>query len=409
VFSQHILFRPSYTIYSLAVQSICLFDLFSPIVFFQSYVNPKDYDVIRFWIRGVHPQLLRVLPTADKATSCGGTGSGALRRTSSFISCLFSTLKQVGGRITHWNKRLLSRFLGSVGSPKYAFPCKPTDPCFTNVLLAVRRKQDNRLHLKFFEHVPASKPSSRSTYTDNLVYLLPELRFRPLTTSGRLLVSASLFTALSCLGLVAPLAWLLTSNPDLVIAWSVAASMGAGATTSLVWSRYWRAQARMAVWFKLLHFDCGRSSGSQAVNTMLQLARDEEYKAALIAYALMLRPTEAGSPLNPVQLGVRAESWIAKRLSPQHHLSVSSATFPYQNVDNIVVPLFAGGSGPLFDLTFEPKRPLELLKHLDLVRGTLSEPRALPLAVAASSLRDENDRLTPLWILDPLVEDETTC
>ncbi|KAF6767682.1 hypothetical protein AHF37_10905 [Paragonimus kellicotti] len=221
-----------------------------------SYVNPKDYDVIRFWIRGVHPQLLRVLPTASETTACGDTGSGALRRTSSYISCLFRTLKQVGGRITYGSKRLLSRLLGSAGGRKYAFSCKPTDPFFTNVLLAVRRKQDNRLHLKFFEHVPASKSSSRSTYTDNLVYLLPELRFRPLTTSGRLIVSASLFTALGCLGLVAPLAWLLTSNPDLVIAWSVAASAGAGATTSLVWARYWRAQAHMAEWFKLLVSMC---------------------------------------------------------------------------------------------------------------------------------------------------------
>ncbi|KAF6770845.1 hypothetical protein AHF37_11065, partial [Paragonimus kellicotti] len=147
--------------------------------------------------------------------------------------------------------------------------------------------------IPFCQHVPASKSSSRSTYTDNLVYLLPELRFRPLTTSGRLIVSASLFTALGCLGLVAPLAWLLTSNPDLVIAWSVAASAGAGATTSLVWARYWRAQAHMAEWFKLLHFDCGHSSGSQAVNTVLQLARDEEYKAALIAYGRLYKHGDA--------------------------------------------------------------------------------------------------------------------
>ncbi|KAF5406356.1 hypothetical protein PHET_00099 [Paragonimus heterotremus] len=139
-----------------------------------SYVNPKDYDVIRFWVRGVHPQLLRVLPTASETTACADTSSGALRRTSSFVSCVFSSLKQVGSRITHESKRLLCRLLGSAVGPKYTFPCKPTDPIFTNVLLAVRRKQDNRLHLKFFEYVPASKSSSRSTYTDNLVYLLPE-------------------------------------------------------------------------------------------------------------------------------------------------------------------------------------------------------------------------------------------
>lgn len=303
-----------------------------------SYIQPKDYDVLRFWVRGVHPCCMESNPTASPAPPT----TSFVSRATGWLSKSVHAMKHLRQTVKGLSKSSLSHLLriGSLRSNRSV--CGSNKLCFADVLMSMHRKDEKSLRIKFFHYVPASKSSGGNFPTDNLSYLLPHLRYLPLTVGGRVLLLSSALTAIGCLGLVAPLAWLLTVNPDLVIAWSITATAAAGGTASLVWARYWRGQAQLEDWIKQMHYQCGSLSGVYAVNNLVSLAREEEYKAALLTYALLLRPTEDGCPLSPVQLGIRAESWLAKRLQPQSHISTMSS----------LTTSFTGGSGPLFDLYF---------------------------------------------------------
>ncbi|CAL8103652.1 unnamed protein product [Calicophoron daubneyi] len=370
-----------------------------------TYVEPKDYEVMHFWIRGVHPYQLQQSPFLPPLPST--SGAGLLERLVRRKNCLLSWwAKSTGQKKSSIKQDLLNRLTKffRLGNSLNLEPIySERDMCFGKVLMAVRLKQSDHLRLKMFDNLPTSNLSGSSSLTDSLSYLLPELRFRPLTKGGRAVLLASSATAVGCLGLIAPLAWLFKSSPDVVIAWSFAATAAAVATASIVWSRYWRAQAKLTNRLKQLHYACGNNSGSSSLNVLLQLAREEEFKAALLAYALLLRPSEAGLPISPVQLGVRVESWIAKRLSPTQHLALSPSFKAPESVD------FTGGSGPLFDLMFNTDRPLDLLRRMDLVRGSKSNPTTLPLPVAATAIQDDSGKtggLNRLWLLDPLVVEQ---
>ena len=82
------------------------------------------------------------------------------------------------------------------------------------------------------------------------------------------------------------------------------------------------------------------------------------------------------------QLEIRAESWIAKRLSPYSHISlpassearstdtVSSSFFRrFTSKKSATKDVFEGGSGPSFDLQFDARPALALLQQMGLVRG----------------------------------------
>ncbi|TGZ59015.1 hypothetical protein CRM22_009318 [Opisthorchis felineus] len=365
------------------------------------YIDPLDYDVIRFWVRGIHPRGMKTVPVMQKQDFADDTSGGAVNRLSSSYSRIVFATERMIRRVRQFRKSPLTRFIRSLAQPRLEPTSSPDDPCFSNVFMAAKRKQDTHLQLKLFDDVPVPKLSGKSTYVDNLAYLLPDVRFQALTPVGRMIVVVSSATALGCIGVVTPLAWLLTANPDLVIAWSLAATAGAAATASLVWARYWRARARLGHWLKMLHYQCGQTTGSRAVNSVLKLAQEEEFKAALLTYALLLRPSEAGPAINPTQVGIRAESWIAKRLSPKLHIPLPSSL-------SKAASSFTGGSGPLFDLVFDAERPIETLRRLDLVRGASTDPRVRPLHEALISIQDEFDprtvNLSSLWIVDPLAD-----
>lgn len=98
--------------------------------------------------------------------------------------------------------------------------------------------------------------------------------------------------------------------------------------------------------------------------------------------------------LNRTQLEIRAESWIAKRLSPTAHIGLPSHSddgrsawifsrfWPLYSkkreagisLSHPTIPSdFTGGSGPLFDLQFDAGPALQMLRQLDLVRGSDDE------------------------------------
>lgn len=83
-----------------------------------------------------------------------------------------------------------------------------------------------------------------------------------MSKSSRSAILLSTTTAVCCLGVISPIAWLFNSNNyDLVLAWSMAATSCAITTLSIVWVRYWRAQTNLAnnlkymvsCYFKCLH------------------------------------------------------------------------------------------------------------------------------------------------------------
>lgn len=133
------------------------------------------------------------------------------------------------------------------------------------------------LHLPVFvrlsvpvQNVPTASLAHGSDFTDNLGYLLPRLHFRALSRGGRVLLVASAGTAAGCLGLVAPLSYMLTAQPEAVVAWSVATAAGAGLTTAAVWSTYWRAQSKVASWLRDMVSLC---DGAAAASWVLSRTR----------------------------------------------------------------------------------------------------------------------------------------
>nr|VZI36549.1 unnamed protein product [Spirometra erinaceieuropaei] len=133
---------------------------------------------------------------------------------------------------------------------------------------------------------------------------------------------------------------------------------------------------------------CDFNSGSFALAHLLGLSQAELLKSSLLVYSLLLQATSDGAPLNRSQLEIRIESWVAQRLSPRTHQSLpatSSATASGLGLSRFAKN-FTGGSGPLFDLTFDAQPALAFLRKLDLVRGSDERLEAvLPNVLTRSS------------------------
>ncbi|CAH8586710.1 unnamed protein product [Heterobilharzia americana] len=350
-----------------------------------AFVDPDDYDVLRFWIRGFHPNFNAGAACSTIFTSKQSTSSD---------NESVSTFSKLSVRVSHLVGILIKSIKRSYSPNIYGYESvdsvigKSDGFYFGRVLMCVRRKNSDNLDLKLFENVPVTGVVRNSNFADNLLYLLPNLRTVPLSQSARFVILMSTATAAGCLGVITPIAWLFDSNYDLVLAWSIAASASAASILCLVWARYWRAQTNLANNLRYMQYLCCQASGLLSINILLKLAKEQEFKAALLTYALLLRPTESNTSLSPMQLGLRAESWIAKRLSPQLHVSLpSSIGAPIEN--HPPDSRFSGGSGPLFDLSFDAERSLIILRRLDLVRGSESSPSAVHPATA--SLEVPND------------------
>nr|CAH8864066.1 unnamed protein product [Trichobilharzia regenti] len=366
-----------------------------------AYVDPNDYDVLRFWIRGFHPDF-----NASPACSTVFNSKIPISNRENKFNAI-NKLSTYTSRFVSMLKRSIKR---SYSPNVYGYESVDTLTTdsdgfyFGRVLMCVRRKNSNNLDLKLFENVPVTGIIRNSNFANNLLYLLPNLRTIPLSKSARFVILMSTATAAGCLGVISPIAWLFDLNPDLVLAWSMAVTASAGATLCLVWARYWRAQTNLANNLKYMQYLCCQSSGLQSINILLKLAHEQEFKAALLTYALLLRPTESNTPLNPMQLGLSAESWIAKRLSPQSHVSLPpSIGLPI--VNDAQDSRFSGGSGPLFDLSFNEDRSLQILRRLDLVRGPKSSPSAVHPATASLEIPSDISNsigLNRLWVIDPL-------
>lgn len=107
-------------------------------------------------------------------------------------------------------------------------------------------------------------------------------------------------------------------------------------------------------------------------------------------------------------MGFRAESWIAKHLSPQSHISLPSSIGAPIKGDSLDSQ-FNGGSGPLFDLSFDANRSLQILRRLDLVRGSESSPNAVSPDTASVDIPNDglsnSIGLDRLWVTDPLFKE----
>ncbi|CAH8623004.1 hypothetical protein MS3_00008462 [Schistosoma haematobium] len=372
-----------------------------------AYVDPDDYDVLRFWIRGFHPNF-NATPACSTISNLTDSISTHHERKQSTFKKVFIRVSQLFNILERSIKRSYSPNIHGYESVD-SFTTKSDLFYFSRVLMCVRRKNSHNLDLKLFENVPVTGIVRNSTFADNLLYLLPNLRTIPLSKSSRSAILLSTTTAVCCLGVISPIAWLFNSNNyDLVLAWSMAATSCAITTLSIVWVRYWRAQTNLANNLKYMQYLCCQSSGLQSINTLLKLAHEQEFKAALLTYALLLRPTDSNTALTPVQLGFRAESWIAKHLSPQSHISLPSSIGAPITGDSLN-SRFNGGSGPLFDLSFDANRSLQILRRLDLVRGSESSPNAVSPDTASVDIPNDglsnSIGLDRLWVTDPLFKE----
>ncbi|VDN96558.1 unnamed protein product [Rodentolepis nana] len=337
----------------------------------KTYVDPADYDVLRVWTRGLHPSSLYHLDRSlkqrpiDQLSSPPPPPREGDKPTKTFTSRVAS--------LNRWLERLTS-----LVGPK-PLSLVPSDYlCYNHVLLAYRLKGDNSLCLRMLKHVPVSPTASGNLFAEGVVDMLPVHRFVGLSESARTTVVVA--GALAGVGLVilTPLTLLLASTSataEVVLAWSLAMATTTGAIGALAALRYWKARADWSERLRKLTLVCEFNSGGFALAHFLGLAQAELFKSALLVYALLLQPSECKLPLKRSQLEIRAESWIAKRLSPHSHISLPAST--EESSSSLMSRLrqnaegtFNGGSGPYFDLQFDAGPALAILREMGLVRGS---------------------------------------
>nr|CDS25630.1 expressed conserved protein [Hymenolepis microstoma] len=340
----------------------------------KTYVDPADYDVLRVWTRGLHPSSLYHLDRSlkqrpvDQLSFPPREGDKPIKTLSSRVASL-----------NHWLERLTS-----LVGPK-PLSLVPSDYlCYNHVLLAYRLKGDNSLCLRMLKHVPVSPTASGNLFAEGVVDMLPVHRFVGLSESARTTVVVA--GALAGVGLVilTPLTLILASTSltaEIVLAWSLAMATTTGAVGALAALRYWKARADWSERLRKLTLVCEFNSGGFALAHFLGLAQAELFKSALLTYALLLQPSGCKLPLKRSQLEIRAESWIAKRLSPHSHISLPASTEEpppslmsrlRQNKGKTMnaEETFNGGSGPYFDLQFDAGPALAILREMGLVRGS---------------------------------------
>ncbi|VDM17490.1 unnamed protein product [Hydatigera taeniaeformis] len=357
----------------------------------KTYVDPADYDVLRVWTRGLHPACMYPLDRSSKRrpveamTTSAVSGQGQ----DNYILSL---------------KRWSERIINLVG-PK-AMSLVPSDHlCFNQVLIAYRLKGDSALCLRMLKHVPVSPTAIGNAFAEGVIDVLPTHRFVGLSQGARGLVVATGVVAAVGLGILTPLAFLLTgigsATSEAILAWCLCAATTAGGITSLVALRYWKARAEWSERLRKLSLVCESNSGGFALAHFLGLGQAELFKSALLVYALLLQPSECKTPLKRSQLEVRIESWVASRLSPHGHISLPASTEARPSFlhrfrfggksSNSTEDAFTGGSGPSFDLQFDASLALILLRRLDLVRGSDEEGLEVmtmrPLSVSDSGRR----------------------
>ncbi|KAH9278248.1 hypothetical protein ECG_09005 [Echinococcus granulosus] len=366
----------------------------------KTYVDPADYEVLRVWTRGLHPACMYPLDRSLKRRPVEATTTSTVTDGS-----ITDSSKHQGNRIASL-KRWVERLINLVG-PK-AMSLVPADHlCYNHVLLAYHLKGDNALCLRMLKHVPVSPAASGNAFAEGVVDVLPVHRFEGLSQGARGLVVATGAVAAVGLGLLTPLAFLLTgigsATSEAILAWCLCAATTAGGTTALVALRYWKARAEWSERLRKLSLVCESSSGRFALAHFLGLAQAELFKSALLVYALLLQPSECKTPLKRSQLEIRAESWVAKRLSPHSHISLPASTearvsFLHRlrrggGSSITTEEAFTGGSGPSFDLQFDAGPALALLRHLGLVRGSDEEGLEVttmrPLGVDCSGRRKQ--------------------
>ncbi|KAL7056054.1 hypothetical protein AAHC03_020952 [Spirometra sp. Aus1] len=332
----------------------------------KTYVDPSDYDVLRVWTRGLHPS--RMYPI-DRSLSQPSTTEPS---------------RSLGvPSVQRWLSRLTSLI-----TPKAIAPVPKEQLCYGHVLIVFRLKEDDRLCLRMLKHVPVSAKASGNLFAEGIVDLLPQHRFLSLSHLSQSLVLGSTAVGAVSLLLVTPIAFLVSSSPELVLAWSVSAASIAATTAACTWLRHWKLRADWSERLRVLTLACDFNSGSFALAHLLGLSQAELLKSSLLVYSLLLQATSDGAPLNRSQLEIRIESWVAQRLSPRTHQGLpatSSATASGLGLSRFAKN-FTGGSGPLFDLTFDSQPALAFLRKLDLVRGSDERLEAvLPNVLTRSS------------------------
>ncbi|VDD83346.1 unnamed protein product [Mesocestoides corti] len=333
----------------------------------KTYVDPADYEVLRVWTRGLHPACMYPIDRSLKSRPSA------------------TEIPSKNDTVNKWINRLTN-----ILTPK-ALPVVPKDDlCYGHVLVAYRLKGDSVLHLRMMKHVPVSPTAGNSHFAEGVIDILPEHRFVGLSQAATRVVLASASMAVAGLCVLTPIAYLMgggLGDPELILSWSFSAACTAGITAALVSLRYWKARADWSERLRKLSLNCEFNSGTFALAHLLGLVQSELFKSSLLVYALLLKPSafwragtiEGGAPLKRSQLEIRAESWIAKRLSPHSHINLpASAEKPSirrraPSTSPIGAEEFNGGSGPFFDLQFDAGPALQLLRQLCFVRGTDEE------------------------------------
>ncbi|KAM7534493.1 hypothetical protein Aperf_G00000115415 [Anoplocephala perfoliata] len=341
----------------------------------KTYVDPADYDVLRIWTRGLHPASLYPLNRSLKQRPMDSVSTPNKEDNN-------STLRSRLASLNRWLERLTS-----LVGPKPLPLVPPGYLCYGHVLLAYRLKGDNSLCLRMLKHVPVSPTASGNLFAEGVIDVLPAHRFVGLSESARSTVVVAGALAAVGLGVLTPLTILLASTSataEVVLAWSLAMATTTGAVGAIAALRYWKARADWSERLRKLTLVCELSSGGFALAHFLGLAQAELFKSALLCYALLLQPSECKSPLKRSQLEIRAESWIAARLSPHTHINLPASSeassslmsrFRRGKEHGIVntEEVFNGGSGPYFDLQFDAGPALTILREIGLIRGSDEE------------------------------------
>lgn len=102
--------------------------------------------------------------------------------------------------------------------------------------------------MKFFtllQHVPVSSSADGNLFAEGIIDILPEHRHMGLSQLSQGVIAASGAVGLGSLFVVTPLTYFLgaSSNPELVLTWSISALSASVAVAAIVSMRHWKIRA----------------------------------------------------------------------------------------------------------------------------------------------------------------------
>ncbi len=189
-------------------------------------VDPKKYDVIRFWVLGEEMAPVEFTSGTD--------------------------------RVLYYSKVLMKK------APRKI-------PRYKRVVLAVRTKKQNKLMLKSFKDIP----------TNSLEYLLPEGKIR-MSKFDKSFIATTVF-----IGLTTGLIKIVSKLADYNIQWTYIAGLVTGLLALRAWNAYKnKRNLYLMSLSKLLYFKTVANNRA-LLALIVDRAQDETFKSALLTYSFL--------------------------------------------------------------------------------------------------------------------------